>query len=152
MARTIVIVLFASVVLVAAACEQMETFETTYPDAASAIKAGAVGEGKWVPKFLPSSATNIRETHNMDTNELWLSFHFQPTDYASFGQACTPITASKTAYPRKSPGRWWPIGLLQGSGDVPGSYEFYQCAGSGILAIDASKSAAFYWDLDASSP
>lgn len=151
MTRTMVIVLFASLVLVPSACEQMETVETRYPDSESAMKAGAVGEGKWIPKFLPSSAINIRETHNMDTNELWLSFHFKPTDHASFGQACTPIIASKTAYPRKSPGRWWPTRLLQGSDDVPETYGFYQCAGSGILAIDTNKSEAFYWDLDASS-
>lgn len=147
MTKTFVVSLFASLALIISACEKMDTVETTYPDFESVIKASAIGKGKWIPKFLPPSATNIRERHNLDTNEIWLSFHFNTTDQTSLSRACQPITARKITYPRKSPGRWWPAALIQNAGDARnGAYAYYQCEDAATLAIDTKKSEAFYWD------
>lgn len=37
--------------------------------------AKAIGEFKWLPSWLPESAVNIREAHNIDTNQIWLEFY-----------------------------------------------------------------------------
>jgi hypothetical protein len=50
-----------------------ETFENRYSDRDEAKKAGAFERG-WLPEWLPSSATNVREIHNLDTNGIAFSF------------------------------------------------------------------------------
>ncbi len=51
-----------------------------YQDFQIAENAGATKLG-WLPPFLPSSATNIREKHNFDYNRVIVSFQFSPSDF-----------------------------------------------------------------------
>lgn len=128
----------------------MESTEVTYQDFEAAIKAKAVGEGKWIPGFLPPSATGIRERHNLDTNEVWLSFQFNQSDPNPMMASCDRVTEDKVTYPRKSPSDWWPRILTQLPGGVQTSdqvYEYYQCKDGGTMAINAKRSEAFYWEL-----
>lgn len=53
----------------------MEVASTGYADRNQAIARDAIGKSKWLPEWLPDDAVNIRETHDMDTNESWLVFH-----------------------------------------------------------------------------
>jgi hypothetical protein len=46
-----------------------DDFEESYATAGDARKAGAVDRG-WIPAVIPASATNLRERHNVDTNEV----------------------------------------------------------------------------------
>ena len=69
-------------------CEWMDTVENNYADLDAAIKVNAVGTGKWIPGFLPSSARNIHETHNLDTNESWLTFEIDPTKLGPMISSC----------------------------------------------------------------
>lgn len=60
-----------------AACgEEQETFYDNYADAQ---KAGAIKRG-WIPDFVPASAHNIRERHDIDTNNQLLRFTVNPSD------------------------------------------------------------------------
>jgi len=34
----------------------------------------------WIPKWLPKTAYDIEEAHNLDTNESWLTFKYSPED------------------------------------------------------------------------
>ncbi|QDL28371.1 hypothetical protein EGM71_11665 [Stenotrophomonas maltophilia] len=52
----------------------MEVSSTEYADRNQAVSRQAIGESKWLPSWLPEDAVNIRETHDMDTNESWLVF------------------------------------------------------------------------------
>lgn len=68
----------------------------SYDDLESAKK----GSGDWLPKFVPPSATAIREVHDLDTNATWGSFHFGNQDWArSFeplrGDCRVPHTGSE---------------------------------------------------------
>jgi len=124
----------------------METVETVYPNFEAASKAKAVGEGKWIPGFLPLSATNIREKHNLDTNEVWLFFHFSTDDLASIINACQQTAQHEVIYPRKSVGNWWPQALTQYSKKIQPSdktYEYYHCNDGGTMAIRGNE--VFYW-------
>ena len=148
MARTLVISLFASLALLVSACESMDSVETTYQDFESLTKAGAIGEGKWIPRFLPSSATKIREKHNLDTNEIWLTFHFNVSDQFPAGSTCRPKTSNEITCPRRSPGHWWPAALVQNSDHPPdGAFSFFHCEDGATLAINREKGEAFYWVL-----
>lgn len=53
-----------------------ETTTSQYISYNDAKKANAIGEGKWLPIWLPDDSFEISETHNIDTNETWLRFRF----------------------------------------------------------------------------
>lgn len=53
----------------------MEVASTEYADRNQAVSRQAIGESKWLPSWLPEDAVNIRESHDIDTNESWLVFH-----------------------------------------------------------------------------
>ena len=139
-------------VLTLKVCQQMDTFESNYNDLSAATKDGAVQRG-WVPDFLPASAFQIHERHNISTNEVWMSFGFGPKDTDFLSKSCTRVPPDKIALPRGF-GKWWPASLTPGSPQLP-SYDFYRCADTlvdrahkavGWLAIDAYKSIAYYWE------
>jgi hypothetical protein len=64
-----------AIVLMAAFCAGCtgEVMYAAYPDRAAAIRHDAVGRG-WIPAWIPASATDLREVHDLDTNESALSF------------------------------------------------------------------------------
>ena len=56
-----------------------DVMEEHFATWAVAERAGAVEQG-WIPAFVPRSATNIRETHNIDTNAQTLEFNARGSD------------------------------------------------------------------------
>ena len=52
-----------------------EIRSVTYATYGDAIAAGAQRRG-WLPSFVPATATDIREVHDIDTNTQWLRFAF----------------------------------------------------------------------------
>jgi hypothetical protein len=63
----------------------------TYEDAK---KSGAIGESKWLPDWLPKTATNIREVHNIDTNQVWLEFRVDTASVLT-AQGCEAVEKSR---------------------------------------------------------
>jgi hypothetical protein len=53
--------------------DRAENPSAFYPTRAAADSAGAFTRG-WLPPSLPPNASNIHETHSLDTNERWASF------------------------------------------------------------------------------
>lgn len=53
--------------------------EARYESLEEAQSAGAFERG-WIPKTLPPSATEIRETHVIDTNQTWGVFSYSADD------------------------------------------------------------------------
>ena len=58
----------------------LETPRAVYNSYDDAVRAGAVGPNMWIPEFLPKSASQIVERHNIDTNESSLTFQFSGSD------------------------------------------------------------------------
>ena len=137
------------VVLLQLGCERAETTENVYATLADAVKAGAVGDDKWIPALLPPSAREIREVHNLDTNEVWLAFRLDSTQVSAVAGRCTKISMEKLAPVRKRPGKWWPEDLLRsGTKTRPATqYQHYQCGTKSFLSIDAASNRAYYWTL-----
>ncbi len=67
-------VLLVSLGVLAGCGEAPESF---YAGAASARASGAVAAG-WVPEWIPPDAGEIREVHNIDTNENAMAFALPP--------------------------------------------------------------------------
>ena len=51
----------------------LETMESSYATRQEAVEAGQVAKG-WIPRWVPASATNLREIHNLDSNASALAF------------------------------------------------------------------------------
>jgi hypothetical protein len=58
--------------------------------------AGMMSAG-WLPEFLPRSASEIREGHDIDTNMVWASFKYQPGDVAAVEAACQMVASNEGA-------------------------------------------------------
>ena len=56
-----------------------EIKRSRYRTFAQAAAAGAVQRG-WIPEFIPQSAREIEEAHDLDTNYQWISFEAPPAD------------------------------------------------------------------------
>lgn len=87
-----------------------DRIESAYASMDEAVAAGAVERG-WVPGFLPSSSTQIREIHDLDTNEVWLRFNYSREDHESFvGELSAASASALQSAPLRDPGvdvyRW----------------------------------------------
>ena len=67
--------------------KRSETKDSHYQTYDQAVAAGEVERG-WIPAFVPRSARNIEETHDLATNYQWLSFVAPPADLQ---QAFVPL-------------------------------------------------------------
>lgn len=98
----------------------MEVTESTYPTMADAVARGGVASG-WVPSWLPLNATNLRETHDIDTNNSALAFDVPGGEAWHLPEGCRQIEYEVVVPPRPSPS-WWPDQSALGS-----AYTFYTC-------------------------
>lgn len=69
-------------------CYYFENPTSRYETYHSAREAGAMEEGRWIPDFLPQSSRNIVETHDIDTNELEISFEYTSGDLGRLPAEC----------------------------------------------------------------
>jgi hypothetical protein len=82
--------LSAALLLSLAACS--EQVEETFPTWAEAQRAGAVDRG-WLPAFVPSSARQIEDTHDLDSNRQTLQFTAPPSDVSAIVEGLGPVLA-----------------------------------------------------------
>jgi hypothetical protein len=144
--------LFVAVVLLAAACDYLDTRESAYATLAEARAAGALARG-WVPEYLPASAREIRERHNVDTNEVWGRFEFDANDRAPTARACRSIDVGQLNLPgAETRGTaWWAEMLRTDPSAAAEHFELHACGTSPqtshrrYLAVHRRMPTAFYW-------
>jgi hypothetical protein len=56
--------------------------------------AGLIARG-WLPEFLPRSATEIEETHDIDTNRVRASFKYDVADVESVEKSCERVSSDE---------------------------------------------------------
>jgi hypothetical protein len=135
MKRAYVIVLLIAAALIAA-CSLIDTQSASYADYGAVEATGAIGRG-WIPAFLPESATDVREKHNLDTNTELVRFDFDARDLGTLTQACPP---TQDIVPPTLNANWWPDDLQDSVG------AFFRCEGAGAyLAVDATNMRAYFW-------
>lgn len=129
-----------------------------YASYAEAEADGAIRRG-WIPDFVPASATDNQESHNLDVNSQWVAFSFDLGDLPSM-TAMLSQALRENVYPpderatRKRP--WWPKDLSPGAVVPDEKYDFYtydytvnysdrQEKRGGYVAIEKHRPRAWYW-------
>ena len=110
--RTNPLALLFLVLVCLTACRERR--EATYETLLAAQENGAIERG-WVPDFLPASAFTIREYHDLDTNEIWGTFRFEPAEWHSLREHLV-FLAPESGLATRSPGTdidWWPPELAE---------------------------------------
>jgi hypothetical protein len=74
-------------ILVLALLGCQEAYESHYPDRAAAVADGAIARG-WLPEWLPQTATDIHEWHDLDTNSSKASFRYEAGDAPKLPLGC----------------------------------------------------------------
>lgn len=103
------------------------------------VKADAVQSG-WFPDWIPESAYDIKESHDMDTNESMLVFSIREP-------AWRPPSSCLSIEPAKSPPApyarpWWPASEdLETRPDV----SFYSCPDESYVGVDDLGQMVFHW-------
>jgi len=124
----------AALLLSLAACS--EQVEETYPTWAEAQRAGAVDRG-WVPAFVPSSARQIEDTHDLDSNRQTLRFTAPPSDVSAMVAGLRPVSAENGSAAAD---------LLKKHGFSPAAETYVNCSRplSGALVVDRETGRAVY--------
>lgn len=132
------------IVLLAAglvACRNPDVVSSSHDSMGDAVASGIVRQG-WVPDWLPEHARQIREIHDLDTNEWAVSFAYASERGLAVPDGCMQTKGLETLAPRLG-AEWWPE-------DVPASvlnmprHEYFQCAGY-VLAKADSRGEGFVW-------
>lgn len=112
-------------------CLPEETPEETYAGFDEVTAGGAIERG-WIPEWLPETAVNIHEKHDLDRNTSILVFDVGGSFLIP--ERCKP--AATTSRASLSAG-WWPVAEVA---ELP----VYDCA-DGLLAFDEASMRVYFW-------
>ena len=108
-----------------------ENIDTFYADIHDSRLVEAIGKG-WVPGILPGSAREIYETHNLDTNRVWMKFKFSSADIKIMIKKLKMVSQDEMGKMEfHNPGvKWWPKhidreSLVFGSSNELSLYKYY---------------------------
>ena len=68
-------------------CNDLERPKSFFLDYEELKGSGLIEKG-WIPEYLPKSARNIRERHDLDTNHVHVTFEYRPGDTADLEKVC----------------------------------------------------------------
>ena len=126
--------------------------ESAFASMKEARSTGAVARG-WVPNDLPESATDLREAHDVDTNEVWGTFRLPSSERARTMTLArvesSQISGQSVRAPRAS---WWPerlSGNLDGRVLEKSGFEVYlsPAPSNFWIAIDQNGGRGFFWSI-----
>jgi len=96
--------------------EYIDTPHVYYPIYDDMIADGAMTRG-WIPAFVPPSAKEFEERHNIDTNTSWLRFIVPKESIPDIERTLVKVERDDLVLPRYPGGNWreaWPQELAQG--------------------------------------
>ena len=118
-------------VFLLAACQLSETPESSFANYKEAVASGLIERG-WIPDWLPETAVNIHEVHNLDNNASILLFDAGVEFSVPAG--CEPTTNPPETTLKES---WW-------SQSFSSDWPVYDC-GNGYLAVDETGMRVYFW-------
>lgn len=80
-----------------------EIYSNTYDNYEEAVTSGSIERG-WIPDFLPVSATNIFEKHDLDTNNIIVKFDFDINKPINLPENCQ--TVDRFSNPKFLKAKW----------------------------------------------
>jgi hypothetical protein len=126
-------------------CEVSSTSYATYEKAES---NGAIGQYKWLPSDIPTTAKEIQESHDVDSNEVWFTFAYEGVFEPS---ADTCNTVERGSVQIRQPKRWdrFPGFVKQARIDAVGlGMVWFSCRGESFtyfLAVDRPGRRIIGW-------
>ena len=147
--------LIGTVITAGCSSDFVETTTNQYSNYKEAVEAGAIQRG-WLPQALPESANDIVETHNIDTNELWVKFKFAQADIKTFLSECEKANDLRlpSAGRTKKLATWWPETLTDKNGmQLYNAMQAYRCLemphaensfDAGMI-LDEKEKIVWYW-------
>ena len=142
-----VVVLFFGILYVMSRMEVTAKSWDSYDELAKTFNGG------WIPSWLPKSATNIKESHKIDSNRTWLVFNYSnENEFDSI--PCVSIEKEKTVLPMVNKLHWYPdfVANIYGQFENNSSLVFFYCEEIGrisdtsrYLAIDKQQAVAYIW-------
>lgn len=144
----VILVIFVGILALFGAknAEVTEADFETYEELAS---AKGIFDAGWIPVWIPQSAKKIKEAHDIDTNQSFLSFEFSPSE--AFWSHCEPIDVEQVKLPEKR--------MLERFGGfavmaldvirIGTDVKFYRCEENTekFLAIETNENRAHVWQL-----
>ena len=130
--KKLTIILLSLTMMMLTACQFSETPESTFADYEKTAVSGLIDRG-WIPDWLPVTAVNIHEKHDLDTNASILTFETGAAFAAPIG--CEPTTNSPAAAFEAS---WWPQVMEE-------SWSLYECGDQTYLAVETAETAVYFW-------
>lgn len=124
----------AALLLSLAGCsEQMDETYATYADAQD---AGAIERG-WIPAFVPASARDITDSHNLDTNRQALQFTIPPSQVGPMVAGLPSVSAEDKRAAAE-------LSREHGLGAATDAYVVCSDPLNGALAVDRESGRAVY--------
>jgi len=129
------------VIVVATMSACQEEFETHYPSAADAAKAGEFDRG-WLPELLKPDAADIREWHDIDSNEVRGKFAMNARIHGILESSCS----SAKDLPRKTwfMPSWFPSSIYRGDAAAH-DIQIFRC-NNFFVAEDKTAAVGYFWD------
>ena len=137
--------------------QALERPHVTYATYEVMVADGALARG-WIPAFVPPSATDFEECHDLDTNASWLRFSVPQESVSSIKTQLTAAGRGAVAYPKYPPGKWrvrWPHELTEGGSESVRyslhTFEYTSNVGGvkrperDFVAIDESSGTVWHW-------
>ena len=128
------------------ALSRLDVSSARYASYEVAMRAEALGPGKWLPGDIPSTAMDITETHDIDTNEVWFSYRDKAGNRPPH---CRVVDAGSVVVPRRI--RHGEVGaLVDRLTDLVQSRQgaFHACRGEAFdyfLATDPASGLVLGW-------
>lgn len=112
-----------------------------YPTREDAVRSGAFSRG-WLPEWLPASSREIWETHDQDSNDLYVKFEFDKAELEAFLKVAHAVPVAEKDRPKlPTIGEpWWPKKLAMGH-----YYHVDHGEGKSVLVLDQTTSMAVLW-------
>ncbi len=143
----VVSVLLVSTVILYASM-RLEITESYYETYEKVAEVPNVFDAGWIPAWLPKTAKQIKESHDIDTNEVWITFEYSASD--KFYEACLSVEKKTINLPSDQQENRFPSFVAESLSKIKNkALDFYQCdkGGNRYLAIDAQSMQGYIWRI-----
>ena len=132
--------------------ERPEQHYATLSDVGDAMALG------WMPRWITTDASDIRELHDIDTNATWGQFTFGEVGARELAVSCKETDEAGFRFPPERAAAWWPT-QLTGRGSPQAGYRVMTCqersldkpgrwkTSGAYVAVNDGTRTAYFWRL-----
>ncbi len=124
---------------------RLDIVQSHYANYEELVSDPLIFQKGWIPQWIPQSAVDIFEVHDLDTKDAFLFFSFSEAD--NFFSNCKNVSKEKIGKPGQSSSHLFSraIAFTMDEINKNDAINFYRCDPDRLLAIDEKKYQAFVW-------